>query len=829
MVKELPPLPINTVLDELLDVLQRSPCVVLQAPPGSGKTTRVPLALLAADWLTKNRILMLEPRRLAATGAARYMASLLGERVGATIGYAIRYERVATPATRIEVITEGLLTRRMQADPELSGVGLVIFDEFHERSLHADLALAFCRDIQSGLRPDLRILIMSATLAAEPVAALLGNCPIINTSGRSFPVDIRHIESQADNHIARMTADGIRQALTASRDDILAFLPGAADIRRCQQLLESEQKLRICPLYGSLPFPEQQSAILPGEQRRVVLATNVAETSLTIEGIGAVVDSGWERRPRFDAARGMTSLETMRISQASAVQRAGRAGRLGPGICWRLWSSGTQGTLLPQAPPEIVHADLAPLAFELALWGMTDPASLAWLDAPPAGHLAAARRLLQLLGALDATGRPTAVGHEMARYPAHPRIARLLVAAVADGLPGLGADLAALLDERDFLSGERANQRQSSDSDLLDRLELLRRDKSEGTASIRRAARHWRSRLAAPEASYSDAKVVGRLLASAFPDRLARRRLPNDKRYLLHQGQGAELSLRSRVANAEWLIAVDLEKRIMAEGLIHQASALETTDVETLFGEQAIWQRESGWDETETRIRVREVRRFGAIILQERPARPTAQDTLPALLALVRKKGLDSLDWRPKATQLRARVQLLHRHLPGRGWPDWSDDSLLISIEEWLSPWLADARSKADLQRVDLHTALNAQLGHLRQNKLAALAPDTLPVPSGTQVRLDYVQGNVPILAVKLQELFGLAETPRIAEGRIQILIHLLSPAGRPLAITGDLAGFWNSVYPEVKKEMKGRYPKHPWPDDPWTAPATSRTRSRRP
>ena len=827
MLDRQPSLPVDSILDTLSAALRNTPCAVLQAPPGSGKTTRVPLALRSADWLKGKRILMLEPRRLAATGAARYMSFLLGEPAGATVGYAIRYERRSCTATRIEVITEGLLTRRMQADPELAGIGLVIFDEFHERSLHADLALALCRDIQQGLRPDLRILVMSATLDAAPVAALLGGCPVITASGRTFPVDIRHLDDHDVRSIAAATADGIRLALEETSGDILAFLPGAADIHRCRQRLDGVPNLRICPLYGNLPFTEQQAAILPGDRRRVVLATNVAETSLTIEGIGAVVDSGWERRPRFDAARGMTALQTVRIAQASADQRAGRAGRLGPGICWRLWSSGTHGALLPQAPPEIIQADLAPLAFELAQWGIVDPLALSWLDAPPTGHLAAAHRLLQELGALDTAGLPTAVGREMARYPTHPRIARLLTAAVADSCPALGADLAALLDERDILVND-SSAAGNSDCDLRDRLELLRRDRGERTAIARQAARHWRKLLSAAESAPNNTVKIGRLLAAAFPDRLARRRQAGSGRYLLRQGYGAELSPRTRVRGAEWLVAVDLEKRTAAEGLIHQASALDAADVEALFGVRATWQRESGWDDRETRLIVREVRRLGAIVLQERPAKPTAQDTLPALLALLRKKGLDLLDWKPQAAQLRARVRLLHRHLPEQGWPDWSDSVLLATLEDWLAPWLTAAKGKGDLQRIDLQAALAAQLGHGRQRDIARLAPETLPVPSGSQIRLNYAPEDVPVLAVKLQELFGLAETPRVADGRVPVLMHLLSPAGRPLAVTGDLAGFWNAVYPEVKKEMKGRYPKHPWPDDPWTAPATRHTRTRR-
>jgi ATP-dependent helicase HrpB len=585
-------LPIDSVLSGLQLALEHSSAVVLQAPPGSGKTTRVPLALYESRWLRDQKILMLEPRRLAATNAARYMASLLEEPVGETVGYTIRYAQKTSPSTRVEVVTEGLLTRRMQRDPELKGVGLVIFDEFHERSLHADLALALCRDIQQGLREDLRILVMSATLDAEPLAKLLGGCPIITAEGRSYPVRVEYLDNDRKARIAESVAQGVRRALSETDGDILAFLPGAGEINRCRNLLSDlASALRICPLYGNLPFVEQEQAILPGKQRRVVLATNVAETSLTIEGIQTVVDSGWEKRLRFDAGRGMGLLETVRISQASAVQRSGRAGRLGPGNCYRLWNEGEQGGLMPFAPPEIRQADLAPLAFELLQWGENNAANLSWLDPPPAGHLKSAHRLLFLLGALDASGRSTRVGREMARFPAHPRMARLLVAAVAEGCPGLGSELVALLSERD-LTGGNSGSKASSPSDLLDRLDLLKRDRSERTAAVRRSVRYWQQRTSAGRNESFDADTVGRLLAVAYPDRLARQRQAGSDRYLLYNGQGARMSARSAVRNAEWLVALDVAGRVGEEGEIRMASSLSRSDVEELFGAEVGWQRD---------------------------------------------------------------------------------------------------------------------------------------------------------------------------------------------------------------------------------------------
>lgn len=829
MVKKTSQLPVETILPELAQALVTCRTVVLQAPPGSGKTTRVPLALLEASWLENNCILMLEPRRLAATNAARYMASLCKEKVGDSIGYAIRYERNIGPNTRLEVMTEGLLIRRMQSDPELAGVGLVIFDEFHERSLQADLALAFCRDVQQGLRDDLRILIMSATLDAEPLSRLLDDCPIVTTTGRSFPVDVDSL-AEADRHkIAEATAQGIRHALQETNGDILAFLPGTGEIHRCRNLLQDlSSQVALRPLYGGLPFADQEAAILPGKQRRVVLSTNVAETSLTIEGIETVVDSGWERRPRFDAARGMTRLETVRISHASAEQRAGRAGRLGPGRCFRLWTDGTHGALLPFAPPEIRQADLAPLAFELAQWGITDASDLDWLDPPPSGHLSAARRLLVSLGALNESGSQTALGRVMARFPAHPRLARLLAAALDAHCPGLGSDLVALLAERDLLSRTHQEARTTGPSDLLDRLEILHRDKSPHLGPVKRAASYWRKLTKAGQEPNPDPETIGRLLACAYPDRIGLRRKPTSQRYLLRNGQGVTLASSSVVRDAEWLVAVETIGRNGGEDEVRLASALTRATVEELLGDDLQWKREAGWDDSANRVVAREVRRLGAIVIQERPVAATRNDTLPALLDLIYRQGLEILPWTRDLHQLRARAAFLHQCLPEQGWPDWSDTALMNDLEEWLSSWLGSVKNRNDLKRIDLSAAIKSRLGWKRLKELDRMAPERLEVPSGSRIRLNYTTDERPTLAVKLQEMFGLAETPCLANGRVPVLIHLLSPAGRPLAVTRDLKSFWDTVYPEVQKEMKGRYPKHPWPDDPWSAKATKGTKGKR-
>lgn len=824
-----PELPIDAALPALRTALADYDCAVLQAPPGAGKTTRVPLALLDSPWLAGKSILMLEPRRLAATNAARYMARLLGEAVGVTVGYAIRFERKISRATRIEVVTEGILTRRLQTDPELAGVGLVIFDEFHERNLNSDLALALCRDAQQGLREDLKILVMSATLDAEPVACLLGDAPLVTSVGRAYPVEIRYLDREPPGRLDEIVAVAVRRALKETRGDLLVFLPGAGEIRRCAaRLADLTGAVDIRPLYGNLPFAEQERAILPGPRRRVVLATNIAETSLTIDGVAVVVDTGWERRPRFDTARGMTTLALTRISRASAEQRAGRAGRLGPGICYRLWPEGLHGALLPFTPPEIRGADLAPLALDLARWGVADANKLAWLDPPPAGHLAGARALLRLLGALDAGDRITSLGEGMAALPAHPRLARLLLAARDFGCPALGANLAALLSERDLLTGSDA-PRHAGESDLLDRLELLRRPEAEGVA---RAARQFR-RLLGVEDSQSapaDGERVGRLLALVFPDRIGQEREAGSGRYRLTGGQGARLSPRSSVKGGEWLVAVELEGKPGAEGEIRLASRLSREVIEELFGGDLDWRREVEWDERSGRVVAREVRRLGALALQERPVKALPEDVTPALLALLRREGLTLLDWSsPELGQWRARVMLPARLRPQDGWPDLSDAALAATLEDWLAPHLSGVTTLAGLRRVDLLSALRPLLSWERQRELERLAPERLEVPSGSRIRVDYQGGERPVLACKLQELFGLAETPRLVEGELPVLIHLLSPAGRPLAVTDDLRSFWDRVYPEVKKEMKGRYPKHPWPDDPWNAVATRLVKRRLP
>lgn len=835
-----PALPIEEVLGTLRQALAEHDAVVLQAPPGAGKTTRVPLALLDEPWLAGRGILMLEPRRLAAGNAARYMAALLGEAVGERVGYAMRFERRVSRRTRIEVVTEGLLTRRLQTDPGLEGVGLVIFDEFHERNLHSDLALALCRDAQQGLREDLRLLVMSATLDAEPISRLLDGAPLITSAGRSHPLEIHYLGENPQGPSGQWTAQAVRRILSQTQGDVLVFLPGVADIRRChEELAEFAAACRValCPLYGDLPYAAQEKAILPASGRKVVLATNIAETSLTIEGVRVVIDSGLERRPRFEPGSGLTRLETQRISAASAVQRAGRAGRLGPGTCFRLWSAATQGSLLPFTPAEIRQADLAGLALDLARWGVRDAHALVWLDPPPQGALAAAQALLRDLGALDAAGRITPQGIAMSELGAHPRLAHLMLRGQALGVAGLACDLAALLAERDILRGA-VESRHAAGSDFTERLDILQRFRRQGGreaainsdgAALRqvlRAADQWRRRLnAVSDPHPMDEELLGRLLMAAYPDRIAQQRAADPDRYLLANGQGARLSRRSAVHSPEFLVAVDIAGTDLAESEIRLASGLTRATLEEECAERLMWRREVRWDVREERILAREIWALGALALQERPAPLRGDEQRRAIVDGVRALGLEVIGWTAESRQFLARLRFVRRYAGESSWPEVSQENLLETLDSWLGPSLSACRSRSDLERLEPLHALQGLLDWSLRNRLEQLAPTHLEVPSGSRIRLDYEREDAPVLAVKLQELFGLSETPRLVGGRVPVLIHLLSPARRLLAVTQDLRSFWNNVYPEVKKELSGRYPKHPWPADPWKAEATRLTK----
>ncbi|WP_335743813.1 ATP-dependent helicase HrpB [Syntrophotalea acetylenivorans] len=712
----------------------------------------------------------------------------------------------------------------------------MIFDEFHERNLHSDLALALCRDVQLGLRDDLKLLVMSATLDGEPIARLLGDAPLLSSSGRSFPVAIRYLDKPPVGRPAEYAAAAVIRAWPATEGDLLVFLPGVGDIQRCRELLAGHPVMSealLCPLYADLSFVDQERALTPAAQRKVVLATNIAETSLTIEGVRVVIDSGYMRQPRFDAGSGLQHLQTVRISAANAVQRAGRAGRLGPGECWRLWTEGEQGGLLPFAPPEIRSADLAPLALELARWGITNVEQLAWLDPPPATAMAQGQALLRLLGALDETERITPYGEGMAALPAHPRLAALLLTAKAREQLPLACDLVALLSERDPLRHPRRASHRSK-CDLLERLEVVsawraRRKVNNhfdagACRAIDRTARYWRKHFGLTDEPTTVAPTVeelGPLVAAAYPDRIGRLRESGDSRYLLSGGQGGKLSPRCGVGEVEFLVAVNMSGGRKGDGQIHSACTIQGEVLEALFSDRLAWRRQVCWDRERQRVVAGEVRLLGALPLAERPVTVNAEEMLPALFEGLRLLGLDILGWSRASRALQQRVQCVAAVFPEQEWPDFSDQALLASLESWLAPFASGLRSRDDLSRFDPLQALNACLSWPQSRLLDEMAPTHLLVPSGRKVALEYQAEGPPVLAVKLQELFGLADTPGIAAGRIPVLIHLLSPARRPLAVTQDLASFWNSVYPDVKKEMAGRYPKHPWPDDPWQAAAT--------
>jgi ATP-dependent helicase HrpB len=837
-------LPIEHVVPRLRAVLGERTAAVLQAPPGAGKTTRVPLALLDEPWLQGRRILMLEPRRLAARAAAARMAATLGERVGETVGYRVRMDTRVGPETRVEVVTEGVLTRLLQSDPVLEGVGLVIFDEFHERSVHADLGLALCLQSRQLLRDELRILVMSATLEGGPVAELLGRgtgegpAPIVTSEGRSHPVETRYLARPVEGWIEPAVARTVLDALEAEAGDVLVFLPGAAEIRRVEGRLREARPppgVEVAPLFGNLPQEAQERAIRPSPpgRRKVVLATSIAETSLTIEGVRVVVDSGLMRVPRFDARTGMPRLETLTVARASADQRRGRAGRLGPGVCYRLWTEAQQRQLVPFAAPEILDADLAPLALELAIWGVSDPSDLLWLDPPPAGAFAQARELLAELGALDAQGMVTPHGRRMADLPLHPRLAHMGVTAADVGLGGLACELAALLAERDPLrSGSGV-----PDVDLRLRVEALRRVGRGGATSVagnpvdRGAARRilaeaqqLRRRLRLPAGS-GDPDATGLLLALAYPDRIAQRRPGGGGRYLLRNGRGAALPGPQALGGAEYLVAAELDGQ-GRESRVFLAAPVELAEIERHFSDQIRREASIEWDPEAQAVRARERERLGALVLREAPLpSPDPEAVADALLAGVAREGLEILPWSRAARQLQERLVFLRSLDPA--WPDFSDAALTAELDAWLRPFVYGVRRRDELQRLDLVEVLLARLPWERRRELDELAPTHLEVPSGSRLAVDYADPTAPVLAVRLQEVFGLRETPRIAGGHVPLTLHLLSPAQRPVQVTRDLASFWRSAYFEVRKDLKGRYPKHFWPDDPLQAAPTRRTRPR--
>lgn len=833
-------LPINAVLPELCDALAGSSSVVLSAPPGSGKTTIVPLELLRQGWLKGQSILLLEPRRLAARAAAMRMAELLGEPVGETVGYRVRFDSKVSARTRIEVVTEGILTRRLQQDPELNGVGLVIFDEFHERSLQADLGLALCLDSQQGLREELKLLVMSATLDTEAVSSLLGGAPVIVGEGESYPVVHHYLDAPPRTEIWDATVRGVRKALAEQRGDLLVFLPGSREIRRVEEILRPELQqagIDLCPLYGDLSREAQEWAIRPHPEgrQRVVLATSIAETSLTIEGITTVVDAGWSRLPSFDPNSGLTRLETQRVSRAAADQRSGRAGRLGPGSCYRLWSLSEQERLRPHTPPEILDADLAPLTLELAHWGVTEPHILHWIDPPPPGAIAQAKELLQALDALDERGRITPAGGRMVSQAVHPRLAHMLAIGAEQGQGLLAADLAALLSERDLLSRASGQYRSV---DIEDRLRLLQLWREQGRGAARRAGgdpaacsrvdRVSRQLRPGKEKQAQDVALsVGTLLGCAYPDRIARQRGADGWLYLLSSGRAARLPEGDPLASSEYLVAAQLDAG-QREGRIFLAASLSLQELREYQAKHIDQRPVVRWDGRSQAVLAQEEERLGALLLSSRPLMDAGPELLTAaMLEGIRQMGLDCLPWSDAVREWQARVLSLRHWQPEGDWPDLSDEALLATLGGWLPPWLDGITRREHLQRLDLAAILRARLDWQQQQAMEELAPTHIQVPSGSRKRLRYRLGEPPVLAVRLQEMFGLADTPAVCHGRVPVMLHLLSPAQRPIQVTQDLRGFWDRTYAEVKKELKGRYPKHHWPDDPWAAQPTARAKPR--
>ena len=836
-------LPIDAVLPELRAALLARHEAVLEAPPGAGKTTRVPLALLREPWLAGQKILMLEPRRLAARAAAERLASELGEKVGETVGYRIRLDSKVGPRTRIEVVTEGILARRLQDDPALEGVGLVIFDEYHERSLDADLALALTLNGRALLRDEapLKVLLMSATLEGERLSSLLDDAPVISSQGRMFPVETRWGSPwQPGEWLEPKVVQTVLQALADESGSVLVFLPGQAEIRRVheqlQERLSGRDEILLCPLHGELDLVAQRAAIdaPPTGQRKVVLATNIAETSLTIDGVRVVVDAGLERVPRFDPASGMTRLDTQRISRASATQRAGRAGRLQPGVCYRLWSQSQHEQLAAYATAEILQAELSGLALQLARWGVT-PAELSWLDAPPTAAYNQSRELLQRLGALEQGGALTAHGQAMASLPTHPRIAHLLLRGQAMGLAALACDVAALLGERDILRGAGA--------DLHSRLALLSgEDKSSrgnkgGMQRARQLARQFHGYLpktaSVAVADPHDSRWLGCLLAFAYPDRIASQRRAGGAEYRLANGRAALFAEADGLMKHPWLVIAELGSRQgQREERIYLAAELAPSLFDGPLAEQVRQHDVLDWDEREGALRAERQRKIGELVLDSVALPQLDEDTRGrALLGLVRRKGLNLLNWTPELRQWQARVALLREldlaHGAASQWPDLSDEALLNRLEDWLLPYLAKVSRLSHFANLDLPNMLASLLPWPLPKLLDELAPKALTVPSGSTIRIDYLE-SPPVLAVRLQELFGLGVTPSVGSGRLPLKLHLLSPGRKPVQVTQDLTSFWANTYAEVKKDLKGRYPKHYWPDDPLIAEPTARAKPRR-
>ncbi len=821
-------LPIDALIAPLQAALNDRNVAVVVAAPGAGKTTRIPLALLDQPWVQGRKIMMLEPRRLAARMAAERMADTINQPVGETVGYRVRLESKVSKSTRIEVVTEGILNRRLQHDPDLADVAAIIFDEFHERSLDTDLGLALTLDVQRNLRPDLRLLVMSATLDTGPVAQLIGDAPVLESAHRPFPVETRFLPKATQDPLEKDITSVVRQALDTDEGSILVFLPGEAEIRRANDALLNANLPRdvdVRPLYGALSWKDQNAAVAPSPPgtRKVVLATTIAETSLTIEGVRIVIDSGLKRVSRFDPARGMSQLVTVSVSRASAEQRRGRAGRLGPGVCYRLWTEAEDRALVAFDAPEMQLADLAPLALDLANWGVTDPSTLSWITPPPAATYAQGVDLLKSLDALDGQGRITSEGRAMAALPLHPRLAHLVHRGVEIGAGATACDIAALLAERDIVVGTR-------DPDLRTRVEILGDARERGGAQVNRgalervkqSARQFRSIVKVPEGDRSTSHT-GQLTALAYPDRIAQRRGARG-RYRLSGGGGAFIDETQSLAAEEYLAIAHLDGAAK-DARIYLAAPLTRSEIEETFADQIVEEEVVAWDNrTEAVIAAKQVR-LGALILEDKPLQKVPPEkTTPAFLQGVRAMGLDVLPWTDGVRGFQRRVMFAKSNDTNQEWPDFSDDGLLASLEEWLAPFVDGFMRRAHLSKLDLYEAIKSQLSWDLQKRLDKVAPTHLDVPSGSSIRVDYEGSGGPAMYVKLQEVFGLTETPKIADGKVPVTLHLLSPGQKPIAVTADLTSFWKNVYPQVRGEMRGRYPRHIWPEDPLTAVAVKRS-----
>ncbi len=807
-------LPVENVLPDLRAALTRRNEAVLVAPPGAGKTTRVPPALLDEPWAQTGKIILLSPRRIAARAAAARMASERGERVGDTIGYRVRLDSRIGPKTRIEVVTEGVFTRMILDDPELRGIAAVLFDEFHERSLEGDLGLALARDAQSGLRPDLKIVVMSATLDAARIAALLDDAPVIVSEGRMFPVTHVYRPRDARARLEQEVSAAVRGALAAESGSALVFLPGVREIERAAEALRADLRdpsVDVRPLYGAMSAADQDAAISPAPagRRKVVLATAIAETSLTIDGVRIVVDAGLARRPRYEPALGLSRLETVRASQAAITQRAGRAGRLEPGVCWRLWSEGETRSLPAFERPEILDADLSGLALDLAAWGVSDPASLAWLDPPPKPAWSEAMALLKRIGALDESGRLTPHGEAVARLPLSPRLAHMVIAAAKDGEGLLAARIAMVLTEQGL--GGR-------DNDLRARLHRFDGERGQRADAARKLAERIAERAGDRTRGPANEDRAGPVLALAFPDRIAKARGGG---FVMANGRAAQIDETSALAREPYAVIADISGAA-GRAQVLLAAPIALADIEAIFGAEIETRAAVNVDAATGAVRGRRTRRLGRIVLSEAPLEKLSADEMrQALLDAVRDDGLSLLDWDEAARQARARVALM-RGLEGQAWPDWSDAALLESLDDWLAPALG-----GNLRAVQVGQALLNALAYDQRRRLDAEAPSRFETPAGSSLLIDYEAEGGPALDVRLQEMFGEATHPSVANGRVPLTLRLLSPAHRPVQTTKDLPGFWRGSYAAVRSDMRGRYPKHPWPEDPLNAPPTRRAKPR--